>query len=367
MNRRRALTVLQVFVSIACLLWLWRQPEIHSGLLRAVARAEPSWIFCGILLAGLVIGLGIVRWQFFLRLQGIRLTWGENAKLSFIGAFFNLILIGTVGGDAVKILYLMRRFPQRRSQAVVSILMDHLCGLPAVVTMYGVFCLARWEWLSTAEGLSSQLALFAGIYLAVSVVGILLLFITAAFGLTERTPRRLPLRQHAIKFSQALSLFLKHWPVTLAGVGLSFLIHWLYFATFHTASLAMNAHVAWLDIFTIMPVVDVITTVPVSISGIGIRETLFESFLHQLCQVPREIGVMISLLGFGFSVFWSLAGGLLFPFYRPASPDGHAETLRSVIHQARDLPPEEDTRSKNGDETTDGVAISPKLPERFRS
>jgi hypothetical protein len=82
-----------------------------------------------------------------------------------------------------------------------------------------------------------------------------------------------------------------------------------------------------------MPVVDVITTLPVSISGLGLRETLFESFLQRLCQVPSEVGVLVSLLGFGFSVFWSLLGGLVFPFYRPET----AGSFRRVVKQAKEI------------------------------
>ena len=192
--------------------------------------------------------------------------------------------------------------------------------------------MARWDWLA-GSGLSSQLALFAGVYLAGAVVGIGLLLLIALFDLTSRTPEGLPFRRQAIKFSQALMLFLKHWRTTLAGVGLSFVIHGLYFGTFHAGALSMQAGVSLKDMFTIMPVVDVITTLPVSISGLGLRETLFESFLQRLCQVPSEIGVLVSLLGFGFSVFWSLLGGLVFPFYRPET----AGSLRRVVRQAREV------------------------------
>lgn len=86
-----------------------------------------------------------------------------------------------------------------------------------------------------------------------------------------------------------------------------------------------------------MPIVDVITTLPISISGLGLRESLFESFLEQLAGVPSEVGVLISLLGFGFSVFWNLLGGVLFPFYRPISCEGEPESFRQVIQDARDI------------------------------
>ncbi|MFT4637498.1 MAG: uncharacterized membrane protein YbhN (UPF0104 family) [Verrucomicrobiales bacterium] len=354
MTRRSMLTLFQILVSLGCLGWLWSRPEIHQGLLSALSQASLAWILVGIVLAGLVIGFGIVRWRLFLRLQGIHISWWDNAKLSLIGAFFNLILVGTVGGDAVKVLYLIRRFPNKQREAIVSILMDHLCGLPAVVVMYAIFCLTRWEWLA-GSGISSQLALFAGVYLGASVIGITLLLLLAVSGLCERSPEGLPLRDQAIKFSKTLVLFIRHWPITLSGVALSFVIHWLYFGTFFAASEAMRAQVALFNIFTIMPVVDVITTLPVSVSGIGIRETLFESFLNQLCQVSSEIGVMISLLGFGFSAFWSLLGGLLFPFYRPASPDGTEVGLRDVMTDARHARDDDDARVE--------VAFTEEMPD----
>ncbi len=329
---RHVLTFVQVLVSLVCLAWLWAKPEIHEGLISAVQKAELKWVWLGLALAVGVVAFGIVRWQLFLRLQGISLTWSEVTKLSLIGGFFNLILIGTVGGDAVKLLYLIRKFPGKRSQAVASILMDHLCGLPAVVSLFGAFCIARWDWLA-GSGLSSQLTLFAGVYLAGAVVGIGVLILVAFFDLTARTPEGLPFRAQAIKFSQALMLFIRNWRTTLAGVSLSFVIHGFYFGTFYAGALSMRAGVSLIDMFTIMPVVDVITTLPVSISGLGLRETLFESFLQRLCQVPSEVGVLVSLLGFGFSVFCSLLGGLVFPFYRPET----AGSLRRVVKQAKEI------------------------------
>lgn len=327
---RPYLTWFQVAVSVGCLAWLAARPEIHQGLWEAILQADLSWLGIGLLVAGGVVALGIVRWQLFLRLQGLHLSWGETTKLSLIGGFFNLILIGAVGGDAIKILYLIRRFPQKKSQAVASILMDHLCGLPVVIFFYAYFCLTRWEWLATT-GLSSQIALFAGIYLGASLIGVGLLFLVALLGLTKRTPPGLPWRDHAIRFCDTLTLFIKHWPASLLGIFLSFFIHLLYFATFGCGAQAVQAGVRWLDLFTIMPVVDVITTLPVSISGLGLRETLLESFLSQLCQVAPERGVMVSLLGFGMSAAWSVLGGLLFPFYRPKG----AATWRQVVRQAK--------------------------------
>ena len=47
----------------------------------------------------------------------------------------------------------------------------------------------------------------------------------------------------------------------------------------------------------------------------------------------QNIALTATLLGFGFSVFWSLLGGLVFPFYRPET----AGSLRRVVKQAKEF------------------------------
>jgi hypothetical protein len=69
--------------------------------------------------------------------------------------------------------------------------------------------------------------------------------------------------------------------------------------------------------FTIMPIVTVIISLPITPSGIGFRETLFEILLSDLCNVPSEVGVLISLVGFAFFVVFGLAGGIIYLFYAP--------------------------------------------------
>jgi hypothetical protein len=52
-------------------------------------------------------------------------------------------------------------------------------------------------------------------------------------------------------------------------------------------------------------------------SGIGFRESLLEILLRDLCDVPNEKGVLISLLGFAYFVVFGIAGGITYMFYAP--------------------------------------------------
>jgi uncharacterized membrane protein YbhN (UPF0104 family) len=69
--------------------------------------------------------------------------------------------------------------------------------------------------------------------------------------------------------------------------------------------------------FSIMPIVTSIISLPVTPSGIGFRESLLEILLRDLCKVPTEIGVLVSLLGFAYFVLFGIAGGITYLFYAP--------------------------------------------------
>ncbi len=327
--------MLQMAVTVASLWWLFSREDLRHGVMAALDQADLEWSLAGLAMAGLVVGLGILRWHWFLRIQGVPLGLWENVKLSLIGGFFNLVLIGTVGGDAVRVLYLMKRFPEKRDEALLSVLMDRLCGLPAALAFYATLPISRHAWFE-ASGISFHALILGALVIGASVIGVMLLFLTAKFGLTHGFPDFLPMRKQAIRFAKALLLFTKHWRLSLAAIGLSFVIHFVYFGCYFAANRAMNAGVSLLDWMTIMPVVDVIATLPVSISGLGVRESLFEELLSKLCATPRELAVLVSMLGFGFTVVWSLVGGVIFPFYRPGS-GGERVTFGQVMREARRL------------------------------
>jgi uncharacterized membrane protein YbhN (UPF0104 family) len=61
--------------------------------------------------------------------------------------------------------------------------------------------------------------------------------------------------------------------------------------------------------------VAVITAIPISVSGIGVRESLFVSLLAPF-GVTAAVATLISITGFLINTMGSLAGGLVFLFYR---------------------------------------------------
>jgi len=54
------------------------------------------------------------------------------------------------------------------------------------------------------------------------------------------------------------------------------------------------------------------TALPISIGGVGVRETLFQELLGTLAQVPPALAALTASLGFLVQASWSLLGAIAF-------------------------------------------------------
>ncbi len=164
-----------------------------------------------------------------------------------------------------------------------------------------------------ARGLLYVLIVFA----VGCVVFITCSFAVARTGLIRRLPARAPGREKMLELAAAYNLFTTAWGHSLVAILLSFPVLFTFFGTFFCAARAFRAAISLPDMFSIMPVVTVVSSLPVSVSGLGVREEMFKQLLGDLAHIPAEQAVLISLTGFLIYVFWSLFGGAAYLWSRP--------------------------------------------------
>jgi hypothetical protein len=69
----------------------------------------------------------------------------------------------------------------------------------------------------------------------------------------------------------------------------------------------------------IMPLVNTITSLPISLGGVGVRETLFQELLGNLAHVPAAIAAFSASLGFAVQASWGLCGAAAYLLLRQRS------------------------------------------------
>jgi uncharacterized membrane protein YbhN (UPF0104 family) len=303
---------------------------------RALGYANPFWIMAGILIYGVLELLSAVRWQWLLRVQGIQLSWMRVFLLTVIGVFFNFFIPGGTGGDVVKIFYLLKETPGQRGLALLSVLVDRILGLLGLALLAAGLIGARWSWLvSTPE--TARYVWPAVIILIFTVGGIHFSWMISRRGLVHKLPARFPGRDKLAELAVAYTLYGRAWRTTLAALAVSMAAHVGYFAVFYCAARALAHDGARLPTFmelsTIMPIVNVLAAMPISLGGLGVREGLFQVFLSNLCGVSEAVAVVTSSTGYILTLMWGLIGGVVYLFYRPTE---HAR-LREIRSEVATL------------------------------
>jgi uncharacterized protein (TIRG00374 family) len=124
-----AVTAAKFLIPVAILTYLiWR---VEPGQWDDLATQPKHY---GLLVLALLVALGAMclsfaRWCVLVRCQGIELSMLEAFRLGSICFLLSFVSAGSVGGDLFKAIFLARRRPGKRVEAVASVLVDRGAGL----------------------------------------------------------------------------------------------------------------------------------------------------------------------------------------------------------------------------------------------
>jgi uncharacterized protein (TIRG00374 family) len=225
-----------------------------------------------------------------------------------IGVFANNFLPSTIGGDATKIYYLGREHGYRT--IVATVVVDRILGLGSLA----VFATAA-AWFVPAVS-----ARFVALRLVVSgvAVGVCAVITLAMVGTGGAQRWLAPFGRTAIALGERLqrlrlsmAMLLRQRRVLAYGAGLV-LVYFLALSLVYLwfMDIGGTARPPLVAVFTAVTMTGVLSNVPISLNGLGVREQL-HVWLFAPLGVPNEVAVAISLLLFGHILVTSLAGMVL--------------------------------------------------------
>lgn len=226
-------------------------------------------------------------------------------KLYMIGSFFNNVLPGVIGGDAFRIYYLYKD-TDRPHLSIGSVFGDRYTGFAGLLLL-GVIVL---PFGMRIEGVG-EVGKILPVALVAFVVGSLL-FVWFRIGRGFRT---LGL------FYEYFSALLRNFRLLSKTIGISILIQIFGIVSVYFIAKGVGDHIKLIDLCIILPLVIMITTIPVSISGLGIREGAFV-FLFGKVGVAPEIATSISLAWFFSYAVGSLPGLYYYMRWRKLEGEG---------------------------------------------
>jgi uncharacterized membrane protein YbhN (UPF0104 family) len=311
--------------TIGFLWWVLSGLEENESLGRSFQTAlrSPLWVAYGLSMALISLIANAVRWQCLLWAQSIHQPFSYILRLTFYGAFFNLASFGSAAGDAVKIFLLMRREPEKKLGVTISVMVDHVIGIVATCFIFLVF---TWGFgtLDNATGPEARTAFIAATWFQVGGLTLTLLSVLSCappmLAIGRRIVPRLINNRWVASIATALDLHRRRWRFAFYALLASFAFSATYYLTFHAGLRSLGSDIPATTVMAVMPIVDVIAALPISVSGLGVREQAFDFLLHLLTGIETSQAVAASLIGFLFQLFWGLVGGLVFLTARSRKP-----------------------------------------------
>jgi uncharacterized protein (TIRG00374 family) len=248
-----------------------------------------------------------VRWQWLARPLGFGGSIWRYVRAYFVGMFFNLLLPTSVGGDAVRAVYLNAK-SGRIGFAALSVLLDRLSGL---LVLLCVACIAAIAcpvplppWVKFAV---------AGCAFA-AVIGLALTpwLAKAATGLTT-FPKFARLGRLASKLRDALAVYRREPRLLASSTALSVVVQASSVLQVGLLGLAVGLDIPWAVYGIAAPMVALLTLLPVSFNGMGLREAGMVLFLAP-AGVPAGTAVTVAFLWFLVQTAAGLIGGAVYMF-----------------------------------------------------
>jgi hypothetical protein len=271
--KRHWVLLLKLVISATLLGFVISQIDLGE-ILKILNRITATGVAALLLVGAMQIVLHIHRWQLVSRVLGTELQFRLLARLTLIGLFFNQAMPTSFGGDAIRIA-MVRRYCPSLSRAVAGVLLDRVIALVALVGIVAIVLPFLSDFLGDP-------ALTWSLWIVVSV-GVASMGFVIGFGATgERLLARVPIIKGAGfflgDFRRSLSSPRLTPPVAMYAVA----THMLTCVIIFTLAREMTVPLSFLECLLLVPVIILLSAVPISFAGWGVRESATVYLLGQV-------------------------------------------------------------------------------------
>jgi len=337
MTKNQILVILKVIVSGGLIWFLLSSIDIGAAKDR-ILGADNVMILCAGFVLLLQMGVGGARWWAVMRAIETPLPWFELTKLFWIGGFFRQAFPSSVGGDPIRI-YMAYKDGLPLSKAINGVMLER------VVTIIGltILVIAVQPWFVPKLNAETQMLTLTVLAMlgAGTIFGVIVLLYL------DRLPEALS-KFRIVRGMNALAadsrlLFLRLKGAVLASI-FGILTHVNISLCVFFLAMSIGVDVTWLDCMVLMPLVILVTTLPISIAGWGVREGAMVT-AFALVGVPGEGALVLSLMLGILGIVMMIPGGGFWLIRRKAGEAMSAADAEAAVEQ--ELENTMDASSKN--------------------
>ncbi|MDJ1257809.1 MAG: flippase-like domain-containing protein [Candidatus Midichloria sp.] len=235
-------------------------------------------VFLAFLIQNLSLISSSLRSKTYLQAANISLPSLKNLSLYYVGTFYNNFLPGGVGGDGYKVYLLSKYYSTSKLTLLKIFFCERVNGVFALI--YLAFCIAYFSDFHLVPYLNYLI-------IAAVILGLPAYLVFAKIVLKD--------------------------PCAIKALPLSFLTQILQIIFIYTIIVSFNKGLTFkiiADYAVIFSIASVLSILPITAGGIGIREITFIWAAELLSVLDKELGILIASISFLISLISSLTGGL---------------------------------------------------------
>ncbi len=285
---------------VSSLLSAWQVP-VGEALL---------WFGVAVVLLGANLGIGALRFRGLLRGAGLHIGLGTLARAYLVASFFNLVLPGAMLGDVYR-FWDARRDTGEGSRVLAVVVLERLLSLAAL----GAIALAVAPVIPSLHEdrqLLLWLVLAGGSFVVVSI-GVLLPRVNQVLRRIAHSLGRFSesLSTTGVRALEAVGSLASKPAVVSRAFGWSLVNQALPVLALVVLAIPLDAWVPWYWFAVIVPFVTLVSLLPISIGGTGVREVLYVS-LFGAVGMRADAALALSLSVLAAALIWGGIGLAVF-------------------------------------------------------
>ena len=305
--KKISLNLLRFFIAFLLMYLILRR--INFGpIIQHIKTIDYYWLGASFLLAFILIYFNALRWSVLLRTHNVDASIWKLYRVYLIGFFFNNFLPSSIGLDTVRTVYMKEH---GLKEVASSVLVERIIGVMALLfySFIGAVIIGYMK-------MGTKLVIYATVFMTGMIVVFLMSFNKKFLIRFKPIVMKIRYKNIGKEIVSFYKLFFE-FKNNKKKMVLAFLISILMQTTIITINIAMakmyGVRMNYIFFFVYVPVISVLSMIPISINALGVREGSYVYFFGRI-GISKEIALLFSLTYLAITAFTSLAGGILFPF-----------------------------------------------------
>lgn len=304
---KRLISILiKAALSLVILGWFIRTFNITAAVFD-LSQFQWQWSWVPLVCGVIQVTVQAVRWR-VLYGGGAVPRLQEFIRFTLIGYFFGTLLPWSLGGDAVKAVAFGKRHNGMLNSSM-AVLFGRIFGITALLFLF-------WGSYVVVDYPVAKPVLLVMALLTLAATGGLILVFKSSGVIVKLVPKTSRIHR-VLNYLQTVPT--SRW---IQGALLSVVNQLAMFLLIYSSLKLVGAAVTLPMIFLYAPLTTLLLFLPVSFSGLGIREASLTYFLAPFQGVTSELVVQASMVNYVVLLLLALTGGALFLLLGSAAKNG---------------------------------------------